>query len=310
MIDLLSYVVSFFLIWFGAGLIISSVDGFSSKLKVSSFALSFFVLGILTSIPEMAVGLTSISEKKPEIFVGNLLGGIPVIFLFVIPILAALGNGIKFHNQLSKQGLIFSLIVIAAPSIFILDKKVTTFEGLLLIIFYIVLFYFIEKKKGVLDNQVSHNKIPKSYSFFDLFKILAGIVIVIVSSKIIVEKTVYFSSVLGIPAFFLSLIVLSLGTNLPELSLAIRSVIFAKKDIALGDYMGSAAANTLLFGIFTLLNNGKVLTFNSFFVTTFFIITAVFLFYIFSKSKNELSRKEGFIMLATYIIFAFIELSR
>ena len=64
--SLIAYILSFFIIWLGAGLIIKSVDKIAEKLKLSAFAVSFFVLGILTSIPEMAISITAVIDKKPD----------------------------------------------------------------------------------------------------------------------------------------------------------------------------------------------------------------------------------------------------
>ena len=308
--NLLLYIASFIFIWLGAGLVVSSVDRFSRKLGLSSFAVSFIILGLLTSTPEFAVGLTAVAEHKPEIFVGNLIGGIPVIFLFIIPILAILGNGIRINHDFTLKNLLFTLGVIITPSFFMLDKEMNSIEGIILIILYIGLIFIVERKHGFFDKNNSQAMNIKAYSYKDLVKILLGIGVMFVASQIIVDKTMYFSEIFSIPAFYISLIALSLGTNLPELSLAIRGIVSGKKDIAFGDYMGSAAANTLLFGIFTLLSGGEVLSVNSFFKTFLFVAGGLFLFFIFSRSKNALSRRAGFILFSLYLIFAFFQLSR
>lgn len=301
------YLISFVAIWFGAGLIVNSIEHLSSKLKLSTFAVSFFILGILTSIPEFAVGLTAISQKNSEIFVGNLLGGIPIIFFFIIPLLAILGNGITLKHDLSSENMKYTLIVIAAPFILITDRQVSIFEGCVLILLYVVLFYFIEKKHGIFDKSNSKVLQLKSYSLMDILKVMAGIGLVFTSGNIIVRDTVYFSEFFHISPYYISLIYLSLGTNLPEISLAIRSVISGKKDVAFGDYMGSAAANTLLFGIFTVLTGGEVVTANNFIFTFFFICIGLTVFYFFSKSNKDISRKEGLLLLCLYIIFVYFE---
>lgn len=308
-LHLVFYIASFAAIWFGAGLIVSSVDRFSRRLRLSSFAVSFIILGLLTSTPEFAVGLTAVSENNPQVFIGNLIGGIPVIFLLIIPILAIFGNGIKLNHDFDTKNILFTLGVIAAPSIFLLDKKISNPEGIILILLYIVLILFIERKHGFLDRSNTETLDIKAYSYKDLIKILIGIGIVFVSSQIIVDKTLYFSAILNISAFYISLIVLSIGTNLPELSLAVRSIVFGKKDIALGDYMGSAAANTLLFGVFTLLSKEEVLTVNSFFITFLFVVGGLILFYFLSRSHTTLSRGSGFILFFIYLIFAFSQLN-
>ncbi len=307
LLNTLFYFFSFLTIWYGAGLIISSIERFSKKLKLSSFSVSFFLLGLLTSTPEFAVGLTAVTKNDPQIFVGNLLGGIIVIFLFIIPLLAIFGNGITLYHKLDKNALLLALCVIVAPSFLILDKKVTNTEGIILIFIYIFLFYFIERKKGIFDSKNSDILHTQAYSLEDIGKVLFGIILVFVSSQIIVDKTLYFAKVFSISEYYISLIMLSLGTNLPEISLAVRSVISGKKDVAFGDYMGSAAANTLLFGFFTLLNNGEVLTVNNFLVTFLFISLSLGLFYALTRVHNNLTRDKGIILFILYILFVVYE---
>ena len=308
-ISLAIYLLSFVALWVGAGLIIKSIDGFSKHLKLSPFSISFFFLGLLTSIPEIAVGFSAVSQGTPEIFVGNLLGGITVIFLFIIPILAILGRGIKLTNQLDKKTLLLALTVIAAPSFLILDKRVTNLEGTLLIGLYLILFFFVERNRGFFDRHNDRAVHLKSFSLMDIMKLLLGVGIVLIASRYAVSKTIEFAAFLNISTFLASLIILSLGTNLPELSLAIKSIVTDKKDIALGDYLGSAAANTLVFGFFTILNKGEVLTTNNFFTSFLFIEIALGMFYHFTRSEKNISRKEGIVMILVYVVFVALELS-
>jgi cation:H+ antiporter len=309
LINLLLYILSFVFIWIGAGLIVSSASKFSKKLKLSPFAFSFIFLGALTSIPEFSVGLRSVADKTPQIFVGNLLGGIIVIFLFVIPILAIFGRGISLKHEMDNWTLITTLAVILSPSAFILDGKITKFEGIVLIIFYMIILFLVQRKNGIFDHDNSRLLNIKAYSYKDIFKLLAGICIVFFASNLIVEKTIYFATILNTPAFYISLVVVALGTNLPELSLAIRSIVTGKKEIAMGDYIGSTTANAFLFGIFTLLYNGEISTNGNFMVTFIFTFIAMGLFYFFFKTKNYISRNQGIFMVLVYISFILLEIS-
>jgi cation:H+ antiporter len=148
----------------------------------------------------------------------------------------------------------------------------------------------------------------KAYSYNDIFNIVLGLVIVFAASNVIVDKTLYFADIFSISAFYISLIVISLGTNLPELSLAVRSVLSGKNDVAMGDYIGSAASNTFLFGLFTLMHNGEILTVSNFFITFFFIVTSVICFYLLFLSQNGISRRSGIALLCLYIVFVILEL--
>jgi cation:H+ antiporter len=177
-INTLLYVASFVLIWYGSGLIVAAASKFSNKLRLSAFAFSFIFLGLLTSIPELSVGLQAVADNDPEIFVGNLLGGIIVLFLLVIPLLAVFGNGISLKHELDKKTLLTTLGVILLPSILVLDRKITNIEGGLLIIAYVALLYFVERKNGIFDKDNKRLLNAKAYSVGDIIKIIAGIVLV------------------------------------------------------------------------------------------------------------------------------------
>lgn len=304
------YASLFFVLWMGAGFVISGIEIFSKRLKISPFASSFFVLGLLTSIPEFAVGVTSVVEQKPDIFVGNLLGGIPVIFLFVIPLLALLGRGVKINHGISSANLFLSFGVIAAPAIAAYDRSVSNIEGVACIVLYVLLFFALERKKGVVSLFDKKSKFKKSLSGSMMLKIIIGTVLVFISSHYILSETLYFAKLLHVTPYYASLILLALGTNIPELSLAVRSALAGKKDIAFGDYMGSAAANTLLFGIFTLFIHGETFHIDDFLTTFIGVVGGLAVFYFFSRSKKEISRLEGLCMIGLYAVFIWFEFFR
>lgn len=306
-IHLIFYLAAFFILWYCSGIIISSVERLAHKFKLSSFAVSFFVLGILTSIPEFSVGINSIINKTPDIFVGNLIGASLILFILVIPLLAVFGGGVKLVHQLGENNLIFSLLVAAAPVFLIADNVLTRTEGVFLILIYIILFYFIEKKDGLMAIGQEKKIFPKKHFIEDSIEIVLASIIIFITSKFIVNETVYFASFFHISSFLISLIILSIGTNLPELSLAIKSIFLGKKEVALGDYLGSAAANTLLFGVFTLLNGKRINVSVYSFRILLLTLLGLGVFYLFSRSKNDISKKEGKILLLIYLLFIIIQ---
>ena len=106
-----------------------------------------------------------------------------------------------------------------------------------------------------------------------------------------------------ISTFVISLIVLSLGTNLPELSVGVRALLSGKKDIAFGDYIGSASANVLIFGLLTVFNGSDFSIPNHFIQRFIYMFVGFIMFYFFSKSKNTISKLEGIGLLCVYAMF-------
>lgn len=304
------YFFMFFVLWLGSGLIISAVEKASKVLKISTFALSFFVLGLLTSIPEIAVGVTSVVENDPRIFVGNLLGGVIVIFLLIIPVLAILGNGINLNHRMDKKGLLAAMIVSVAPALLVADKRVGMFEAVLMILLYISTLYIVQRKQSLVEKietiQTSLKTDGRTH-IQNILKILVGLVIVFFGSEYIVKETLAFSEIIKVSPFLLSILVLSIGTNLPELFLAVRGIRKNKKDVAFGDYIGSASANTLIFGGLVFMNGGTVTLTNNFMQSLIFIIIALTCFYFFARSKSTISRKEGIVLVLIYICFVALE---
>lgn len=307
-IQLVLYFLSFIAIWFGSGLIVNAVGALAKQLKLPQFTLSFFILGLLTSIPELVIGLVAIQNGEPEIFVGNLIGGVIVLFLCVIPLLSLFGKGIKAPKELSKQLLLLILIVSFTPSLLTGDKNVDNFEALLCLALYSLLIFFLPRKQGIVEKIKTSIAIHKPHLLFSLLKIGIGIVLVIISSDQIVNTTIYIADLFSINPFFISLIVVSLGTNIPEISLAIRSITNKNNDIALADYLGSATANTFLFGLLTLLYPTVVGIPNHFIHRSIFIVIGLICFYLFIRSKNTLSKKEACLLLILYSVFIITEL--
>lgn len=289
-------------------MIVSSVGKTAHRLHLPAFIISFAILGFLTSTPEIAVGLNSISGETPSIFVGNLLGGVPVLFFLLIPLFAIFNGGIKLSHGFGHKSMALSFIATIAPFFTVLDGKITQNEGSVLIILYLFTVFALYVANKPSNKNINLLNI-KSYSFLDIIKVVIGTIIVLFSSNFIVDKTIYFSNLLKISPFYISIVIISFGTNLPEIMVSLKSLIMKKKDIALGNYLGSASANSCLFGIFAVMSGeGDIVISDNFTWLFVIIITGVITLYHFARTKNRLSVKEGFLMLLFYIAFVYLEL--
>ena len=135
-------------IWAGSTLLVKAVDMLSHKIHKSSFVISFLLLGALSSIAEISVAVNSYLDQTLAISTGNLMGGIIVLFLFLIPMLAIAGNGIKLGHKISKAGLVVALGALLLPSIFMLDSHLMLRESFFLIGAYGASSMFILKAGG------------------------------------------------------------------------------------------------------------------------------------------------------------------
>ncbi len=307
--QILVYVLAFAGIWMGSGLAIKSVERLARFLDISTFMVSFVALGLFTSIGELSVGINALIENNPEIYVGSLIGASIVLFLLVTPLLAIVGNSVRINENFRGFNLVASLLVVALPAILVMDGKISKADGVIAVVAFVWLLRKLKSKKSLLEKIKSLGVKNSVRVGKEVFNTLLGMGIVFVASKFVVDQTVYFSDLLGISSFLISLLVVSIGTNVPELSLVIRSVTMRNYQVALGNYVGSAAFNTLLLGVLTLIHGQDIYLTNSYVVGLVFLIAGLVMFYFFARTKNTLSRLEGLMLLVFYVFFVMMEIS-
>ncbi len=304
---ILLYIVSFVGIWIGAGLAISSVVKLSHRLRLSSFIVSFLILGFFTSISEFSVGINAVLDNDPEIFVGNLIGASIVLFMLVIPLLAITGKQIRISKELQGVNLVLPLIVVAVPVLLSLDGSVNRIDAAISLILYGISAFIIEQKRGFTSNPALFKQFAKAKVSVEFGKIIAGVAVIFASSHLVVTETLYFSEYFGLSPFLISLLLVAIGTNLPELSFIVRSLFMKSNQVAFGDYLGSAAFNTFLYGFLTLCFGRTILLTNNYVVSLTFLIVGLVLFYIFARSKHTISKSEAAGLFAIYVLFLFTE---
>lgn len=303
----LLYLASFIGIWIGAGIAITSVEKMAHKLRLSSFLVSFLVLGFFTSISEVSVGVNAVLSNDPGIFVGNLIGASIVLFLMVIPLLAITGKAITINKEVRGHNLILPLVVVAIPVILSLDGIVNRTDAVTAVILFVISALVIEQRRGFVKSVATFAQFKNLSVAVELMKIIVGSLIIYGSSWIVVNQTEYFSKMLGLSEFFISLMVIGIGTNLPELSLIVRSLFMRSNQVAFGDYLGSASFNSFLYGILTLWHGKPIVLNNSYAVSLGFLIVGLVLFYMFAKSKHSISRLEALALFLLYIVFFTVE---
>ena len=308
LVHIFLFVFSAAVIWFFAGLLIESVDRVARRFHTTGFTVAFFVLGFLTSISEISVAVNATVARVPEMSVGNLVGASFVILLFIIPSLAVAGKNIELRHTLSKSNLQLALATIFLPVLFVIDGDVTRGVGLLILFVYLALLFAIRGQEDS-DREVRVSKEDllgsKGVTGTDGFTIIVGGLFIFLAGHFLVEQSVYFANLLSVPSSLIGLMLLSVGTNVPELVIAVRSILKKHKDIAFGDYIGSAAANTLIFGLLPLVNGGFGVETSGFTSTALLMLVGLVLFYFFARSKRMLSRNEGLILLLFYGAFLY-----
>lgn len=127
-------------IYFGADFTVNSIESIAKILSIPESVIALTVLSIGTTLPELAVNISAVSSGKAEMAIGNVLGSC-VFNTLVIPFVVSVYGPISVPQVLIYFSLPFML---GAGLMFYLltqDKKMSVWEGLLMIGLY-CLFIF------------------------------------------------------------------------------------------------------------------------------------------------------------------------
>lgn len=285
--------------------VVKHSSSLAQKLGLSSFTIGFLLLGILTSMPELFVALQASNDGIPQLGVGNLLGGSILLLSLVMGVVAILLGRVRLDHTLSVRELFAMMGVIVAPIVVLWDAQLTRPEGLFLVGVYGLHAFVLNR-----DDKKNHQKKKIRVGGFGRHVCMLGIGVGVMffSSRFIVTSAEAIMGILSIAPLLFGLFFLSFGTNLPELALAFESIRYRRREIAFGDFLGSAAANTLILGILGLVvpfggaGSGRLLG-------ALLLLGSVTVYFLWAISSGRtITRKEGVGLLVFYLLFVGYEL--
>ncbi|WP_434049662.1 calcium/sodium antiporter [Marinobacter salarius] len=237
------------LVW-SAGKFVEGSAATAGYFGMPPLLIGMVVVGFGTSAPEMVVSALSATQGNPGLALGNAYGSNITNIALILGI-TALISPIAVHSQVMRKELPILTAVTALAAWQVWDGELTFVDALLLLgVFFLLLAWSIRQgmtqKNDALGTEVaeemSHRSMPLRNAVLWL---IAGLLLLIVSSRILVWGAVELALGFGVSDLIIGLTIVAVGTSLPELA---SSVIAARKgehDIALGNILGSNLFNTL-----------------------------------------------------------------
>lgn len=302
-----------------ADMVIVAVRRLTQDKKVGAFAISAFILAIGTSFPELFVGITSALEGSSKLILGVVLGSNIANISIVAGLTAFIAGKIKIKTGHLKHDTSIAFVAGLLPIILVLDGSLNRVDGLILLSIYFAyatsffkkqymeigeefekesFIYRFFTKKRVLDGQST-----KEYG-----RLFIGVAMLLFSADAIVRLSQTLAVLSGIPVFVIGLVVLAVGTSLPEFAFSLRSVDSDEPEMFFGNVLGSIIANsTLIVGLAALISPIHVQLANGYLTASATFVVVFLLFWRFVRTKFTLERWEASILLLVYVIFILVE---
>lgn len=144
----------------------------------------------------------------------------------------------------------------------------------------------------------------------NIFLMILGLVMIFFGSEFVVDSAKNIATTLNFSEAFIAIVVIAVGTSLPEISTSIVAFKKGKGNIAIGNLIGSNMFNTLFVLGVSATISPIVLPMDSLLVDCIFFIIVCLIIAIFSRAKFELSRKQGILLVLVYICYLVYVINR
>ncbi len=235
-------------LWFGTEATIRGAVAVAERLGIPEFVVGIAILSIGSDLPELSIAIdASIKNIKATdasgVVVGSALGsGLGQIGL-VLGICGLFGYLTMPREVVYQQGtaLLGSLILLGLVAF---DGYVSRTEGITLIVIYTV--YLLQVVSGAVTIESGGGGWWSTRLASAAIYLAVGLAIVIGSANLTVSSALQVADTLNVEQSIVAVIIIGLGTSLPELTISVGAILKRRPDLALGNVIGSNVFDTLV----------------------------------------------------------------
>lgn len=289
-------VISIMVIMKSAGYMISAISHYSHVTGLSDYLLGFVIVAVCNAFPEISTAIFSSMAGKGALVLGDVIGANIINTTLIFGLMAVFAGKMEVGGKK-----LFSIIYLPlALLIFGADGVISRLEGIFLIIFfctYLIIILIKETAKSKIKTEIKLREVWKDILVFG-FSLAA----LLMATRWLVFSAISISTQLRIDEFLMGVIVIALGTSVPELTIGLKSVFRGVKGISFGNIFGSFATNiSLVIGIAALINPIELDIFT--FYLSFAFMTLAISASLFFMRKGEIGWKQGSALLLIYLLF-------
>jgi len=313
MLEYIFFILGIFLLVKGADYLVDGSSSLAKKIKVPSLVIGLTVVAFGTSMPELVVNIIAALGGNGDIAFGNIVGSNIANILLILGLTASITPLMVKHCTVWKEipfSLLAALVIFIFSSISLIDGlkigSILRFEGLILILFFIIFLYYIvglikNSKEGVKEEQLKiKNLSAKSIGSY----IILGLVSLYIGGKWTVEGAVALAKLIGLSEYFISLTIVAVGTSLPELVTSIIAALKKDIDLAVGNVIGSNIFNIFwVLGISSLITPISIPSFGIIDLSVLLVASFLLFLFLFIGKKHEVERWQGVIFVLLYILY-------
>ena len=283
------------LIW-GADMLIRQSEKIALGFNIPEFIIGATLIALGTSLPEMAASIAASAGDKPDIAISNVIGSNILNITLVLASVFLIAKNISPNRDFFAKDSTWALVPVFVFILMILDGVISRFDAsLLLLLMGAYLLFLLQDAKNIPEEELDDVDMAHFSWTTTIPMLIIGFILVILGAHFTVESASDIAKSFGISEWVIGIILISLGTSLPELVVSISAAVKGKVDMAIGNIIGSNMANTtVVLGAAAFVKPMPIESFNYIFDISTMIVATLLLVFL---TANKLYTKSAGISL-------------
>jgi len=235
-------------LWQGTLLTVRGAVLLSERYGLSQGFVGLAVLAIGTDLPELVVAMSGSAQQlqgvdASGVIVGASFGSAIAQGTVVLGVAGLFGYLPVAPRMIRRDGVAL-ILAIGVAALMVFDGEVTRGEGTVMMLAYSLYFVALiqaERKGRKLEREhAPEGRLSAPGSIF------AGLMVVTLGAHLVVTNAVGLAAAFGVSQTLLGVLVVGVGTSLPELALSIRAAIERRASLSVGNIIGSNIFDVLV----------------------------------------------------------------
>ena len=230
---------------YGADFIIKESERIALHYKISHFVIGATLVAFGTSLPEMAASMMASGYGKSDLAVANVIGSVSFNITLVLGLVFLIAKKMNPKRDLFAKDSAWILMPVMITMLMSLDGKISRIDGFIFLFMVVayILFLFKDAKED-LEGEIDADLVKEKFNWLMSISLLTiGFVLTIGGAHFVVESASSIARMFGVSEWVIGLLLISLGTSLPELVVSLVAVKKGHADLSIGNIIGSNVAN-------------------------------------------------------------------
>lgn len=246
----------------GGTALVSGASGLARHYGISPLIVGLTVVAFGTSAPELMVNIVGALRDQTEIAFGNVVGSNLANLGLVLGI-ATLIKPVAIEGQIVRREIPLLLLGTITLAVMVLDRPLqglspmlSRSDGLILLLLFSIFVYisvrdFLASRDDALISNIQKARdslpAPRVRSLrTQWYYVVAGVVALVLGGQLTIEHGAELAVQLGVSPLVIGLLVVAVGTSLPELVTSVIAALKNEPDLCVGNVVGSNIFNSLV----------------------------------------------------------------